>query len=103
MFAALTFDREPLRAADLPAGLIHWVQAAGGFAAFGLVLFLVAGLPRWRAQDRAAGPPEPGAQRQMRPGDILLTAAGLFAIVAAGLPFLLEVTRLRGRRIYALA
>src|SRR5262245_21174049 len=56
IFAALTFDRDPLKLADLPAGLIQWFQSAGGFATAGLVLFLIAGLPRWRAQDRAAIP-----------------------------------------------
>jgi hypothetical protein len=56
MFAALTFERDPLRMQDLSAGLLTWVQVAGGVAALGLVLWLLLGLPRWRAVDRARVP-----------------------------------------------
>jgi ABC-type transport system involved in multi-copper enzyme maturation permease subunit len=56
MFGALFFDRDPLRLEDVPAGLISWLQDAGGFAAAGLVLWLVFGLPRWRPKERASVP-----------------------------------------------
>ena len=56
MFAALIFDRDPLRLADLPAGCLLWLQAAGGFAAMGLLLWFAFGLPRLRKQDRDAVP-----------------------------------------------
>lgn len=56
MFAALTFDRDPLKMSDLPFGVLHWLQSAGGFASVGLLLFLLVGLPRWRKQDREAVP-----------------------------------------------
>jgi ABC-type transport system involved in multi-copper enzyme maturation permease subunit len=53
---ALVFDREPLRLADLPDALLSWVQVVGGFAAVGLVLWLLLGLPRLNRQARAAIP-----------------------------------------------
>jgi ABC-type transport system involved in multi-copper enzyme maturation permease subunit len=56
MFAAFVSERDPLRAQDLPAGLMIWVQVAGGFAMFGLLLWLLLGLTRWRAADRARVP-----------------------------------------------
>src|SRR4051812_10134265 len=56
MFGALFFDRDPLRMQDLPAGVTSWLQDAGGFAAVGLVLWLLLGLPRWRAGGRARIP-----------------------------------------------
>lgn len=56
MFAALSVERDPLSLGDLPAGLIIWIQDAGAFAAFGLLLFLVLGLPRWTKRDFDAVP-----------------------------------------------
>ena len=56
MFAALTFDRDPLRLNDLLSGSVLWLQAAGGFAAMGLLLWLVFGLPRLRKQELDAIP-----------------------------------------------
>src|SRR5437764_685047 len=40
MFAALFFERDPLLFRDLPAGVMSWLQDAGGFAMAGLVLCL---------------------------------------------------------------
>src|SRR5262245_57836627 len=56
MFATLAFDRDPVLLRDVPAGLITWIQDAGGFAYFGAFLWLLLGLPRWRAADRARVP-----------------------------------------------
>src|SRR4051812_39535875 len=56
MFAALFFERDPLRWSDAPVGLILWLQAAGGFAAPGLILWTLLALPRWRKEDRDAVP-----------------------------------------------
>jgi ABC-type transport system involved in multi-copper enzyme maturation permease subunit len=57
MFGALFFERDPLRAADLPAALATWAQVFGGFAAVGLVLWLLLRLPRMRKVDRDRIPP----------------------------------------------
>ncbi|MGL4550753.1 MAG: hypothetical protein ACRC33_06160, partial [Gemmataceae bacterium] len=51
MFAALSVERDPLTLGDLPAGVVIWIQDAGAFAAFGLLLFLLLGLPRWTKRD----------------------------------------------------
>jgi hypothetical protein len=60
MFAALTFDRDPLRWGDLPAGVLYWLQVAGGFAFLGLMVWvvfgLILGLSRLDARARAALP-----------------------------------------------
>jgi hypothetical protein len=58
MFSALTFDtgREPLRSTDLLPSILSWVQAMGGWAAFGLVLWLLIGYLPMRAADRARIP-----------------------------------------------
>src|SRR3954469_23654067 len=56
VFASIIIERDPLRWADLPAGLLMWLQAAGGFAALGLLLWLLLGLPRMRPEDRKAVP-----------------------------------------------
>src|ERR1019366_2338819 len=42
LFASLVFDREPLRWATLPDALVVWLQNAGGVAAFGIALVLLA-------------------------------------------------------------
>lgn len=128
MFATLVLDRDPLRLEDLPYGLAHWVQSVGGFATAGLILFLLLGLPRWRAQDRAS---IPGWLRVTFVGativaalgyagyfvtalagiygttvpiqNLMLTIGGVGALIAVGLPFVLNLFQMRFRRIYALA
>src|SRR5947209_4585969 len=42
MFATFFLERDPLRTADLPAALTGWLQVAGGYAALGLVIWLLA-------------------------------------------------------------
>jgi hypothetical protein len=51
MFAALFFDRDPLRFQDLAAGLGDWVRGVGGFAWFWIVLWLIFGYSTMRAAD----------------------------------------------------
>ena len=42
MFAVgLNLERDPLRLGDVPAGMLSWVQDVGGFAAAGLLLWLL--------------------------------------------------------------
>ena len=42
MFATgLYIERDPLKLSDLPAGMLSWVQDVGGFAAAGLILWLI--------------------------------------------------------------
>ncbi len=43
LFASLYLEREPLLWGQLPAALVVWLQNAGGVAAFGVFLVLVAG------------------------------------------------------------
>jgi hypothetical protein len=49
---AMVFDRDPLRVQDAPVGVIAWIQNAGGWAALGLVLWLLLGYSRMRPVDR---------------------------------------------------
>jgi len=54
MFAyVMTFDRDPMRIQDIPAQLFSWIQSAGGWAALGVFLWLLAGYTRMRPEDRA--------------------------------------------------
>ncbi len=46
IFATLFVERDPLSWADVPAGIIQWVQSVGGFACLGLLLWLVFGWMR---------------------------------------------------------
>jgi hypothetical protein len=145
MFAALFFERDPLRFQDLSEVLQNWVQDAGGFASFGLLLWLILVLPRMRPQDRAAIPswqrtlfgvfllgaavanlvyfglrgpelidylstigdpaavPEPISESMKDWQSRVLTIAGIFSLAAVGLPFLVNLARLRWRRIWAIA
>ncbi len=89
MFGALFFDRDPLQLHDLGPGFLSWLQDAGGFAAAGLVLWLVFGLSRWRTEQRAA---VPGWQSGVFSGAILgaalsyLVYFALFPFVATSEP-----------------
>ncbi len=58
MFSIKVFEagQEPLRLADVPADLVSWVQDKGGWAAFGLVLWLLFGYSRMRSADKARIP-----------------------------------------------
>jgi hypothetical protein len=101
MFSALIFDREPLRLQDAPAAIVDWLQDMGGWAAFGLGLWLLFTysplLPSWM--------PSFGDAR-MRPSDRariprwLSTSIGLLAGICAlayvALAGLKLVARVRG-------
>src|SRR5204863_3058346 len=43
LFASLVMDREPMTWAQMPAALTAWLQNAGGVAAFGVALVVIAG------------------------------------------------------------
>jgi ABC-type transport system involved in multi-copper enzyme maturation permease subunit len=149
LFGILQLDRgEPLGYANL-AGLVEaWLQDAGGFAAVGLVLYLLYALsvPTDKSQserlrvpvttwmltmgalagicylgvlallllNRGGEPPPPpvapgspikveppALHLQMRP--VLLAVAGLFALLGFGEPFVRDLVKVRGRRVWALA
>ncbi len=133
MFAVMALDRDPMRIQDVPAQLFAWIQTAGGWAACGVVIWLLAGYIRMRAEDRARIAPW---QKWVFMGGLVLavlgyvvagiaaiaihvpktppvtalivqwygmTAGGLGGLVAACLPFALGISALRFRRIWALA
>ena len=53
MFAVMTFERDPMQFQDIPAGLVSWVQTAGGWAAFGVFVWLlraIRGCAAWTAR-----------------------------------------------------
>jgi hypothetical protein len=126
----LVVEREPLTWQGLPAAFVHWVQDAGAIAAVGLVVYALACLIRRLA---APGRPVPlawrvatgvaavlvvlyglfgvlllsqgtGPQGYTAPQGVLLMAAGAVALGAVLLqPVLALVTRVRWRRVWALA
>lgn len=131
MFAVLTFDRDPMRIQDVPAELVSWIQIAGGWAAFGALVWLLSGYSRMRAEDRAripswqkwvflfgvvasvlgyvtAGGATVAWYVAKNPPVAYITQwyglsiGGLGGLVAASLPFLLGVASLRFRRIWAI-
>src|SRR4051812_15380575 len=89
MFGALTIERDPLAAADIPAGVMTWFQVVGGFSFLGLVLWFAIGLPRLRPEDRGR---IPGWLSTLFVGTSLAAAvcyvlallAGLFALAGSG-------------------
>lgn len=115
-------ERAPLQVADLPDRLASWLQDVGGFAAVGLLVWGVAYLLR-----RPTTPPErslpfrvifvsalvgaalayagAGLFTFLLPSAVSfnLTVGGLCALVAAGLPFIVDLTRMRARRVWGLA
>jgi len=128
MFAALAIERDPLRLEDVPDGILYWIQSAGGFAAVGLLLWFVFGLPNWRREDREGVPRwqkalflgatvlavlfylasyvamlAPSGPRSFPWAGLFLTLAGFCAVFAVGMPFLGNLFSLRWRRIFALA
>jgi ABC-type transport system involved in multi-copper enzyme maturation permease subunit len=133
MFAVLTFDRDPVQYQDVPAQLFSWIQSAGGWAAFGVLVWLLAGYTRMRAEDRARIPvwqkrvfaasvgvsllayliaggawltqyvPRIKAETAIATYFFSLIIGGVGALAAAGLPFAVGLSSLRFRRIWALA
>ncbi|HEY7426020.1 MAG TPA: hypothetical protein VH682_17450, partial [Gemmataceae bacterium] len=123
MFAVMTFDKDPSSLQDIPGGVLSWIQSAGGWAAFGVVLWLLVGYTRMRGEDRARIPSwQKGVfllsfvvalagyvlagifwiTKQQTFQSWCLTIAGIGALLAAGLPFLAMFAALRFRRIWAL-
>jgi ABC-type transport system involved in multi-copper enzyme maturation permease subunit len=135
MFAyVMTFDRDPMRIQDVPNELVAWIQSAGGWAAFGVLFWVLFGYTRMRVEDRARIPSwqkgvfllciaisllgylsAGGAAllaNVLKKGEyakyykyylISLMVGGAGALAAAGIPFLIGLTTLRFRRIWALA
>jgi hypothetical protein len=58
MFSIQVFEagREPLRLDEVPPAVVSWLQHMGGWAAFFLILWLLAGYTRMRATDKARIP-----------------------------------------------
>jgi hypothetical protein len=52
MFAALPIERELFGLRDLLPGLLYWIEAAGGYATIGLLLWFLLGLPMMKRKDR---------------------------------------------------
>ncbi len=129
---AMAFDKDPMRLQDVPEGLIAWIQIAGGWAAFGALLWLLVAYRRMRDEDRAR---IPSWKRSIFLGGVVVALAGYVltgsilgfalatsdsatlalarrlcltigsaaALVAVGLPFFANLPTLRFRRIWALA
>jgi ABC-type transport system involved in multi-copper enzyme maturation permease subunit len=133
MFAVLTFDRDPMQIQDVPLGLLSWIQVAGGWAAAGVLIWLLTGYRRMRAEEKAHISPWVkrffvlsvvvsvlgyvaaglGALATVLPKfppapayhalAIGFTVGGVGGLLAAGLPFALGLASVRFRRIWALA
>jgi ABC-type transport system involved in multi-copper enzyme maturation permease subunit len=52
MFASLPIERELLTFKDLLPGFLYWVEAVGGYATVGLVLWFILGLTLMKRKDR---------------------------------------------------
>ena len=149
LFGILQLDRgEPLGYANVLGLVQAWFQDAGGFAALGLIVYLLYAfsvptdksqserlrvpVSRWMltmgllsavvyagvlvllilGKGGAPEPPPPALgmpvvreaptfHRELRP--LLLTVAGIFALCAIGEPFVRDLIKVRGRRLWALA
>ncbi len=128
---AMTLEQDPMRLQDVPGDFIAAVQKAGGWAACGVLLWVLLGYTRIRETDRRAIVPwqrttfltgmivaalsyllagvlglvllATNSSRLQMTQSICLTIGGAGALVAAGLPFVLSFSNLRFRRIWALA
>jgi ABC-type transport system involved in multi-copper enzyme maturation permease subunit len=79
---AITFDRDPLTLADVPGGVVTWLQVVGGFSYVAALLWLGLGLPRMRAHDRAR---IPGWMSTLFVAALGLATLGYLLAVPAGL------------------
>lgn len=125
-FAILVLEREPPGLQDLENGWTVWVQVVGAVAAVGLACWALVYLLRGRkeAANSALRPPYPflfwaalglgtifyavgGYLQMVQPdssaGSHWFTLGGVCGLVGLGVPFLLDLLRLRPRRIWALA
>jgi len=131
IFATFVIEREPLRWQDLPLAIQGWIENAGAFAVVALAIYGLfyllhrpPGGPRSGLQRLILGlalfamftgyalcgylyffpgrtPARGLITRSLRTDALLLGASG--ALIAVLLPFLIDLTRLRWRRIWALA
>src|SRR5262245_58182150 len=128
----MVHERPPLQLDDLPGMLVAWVQEAGGIAALGLALWLIAyaldksivageeAWPRWAKMLFRnlviltaltylvfgllwAADGLSSTSSSGSTQDIALTIGGAFSLLAVGLPFLRHLLRVQPRRIWALA
>ncbi|HEY7311172.1 MAG TPA: hypothetical protein VH643_17560 [Gemmataceae bacterium] len=132
MFAVITFEKDPARLEDVPGGIMSWIQSAGGWAAFLVLLWLLIRYTRMSQVDRerivpwhrsvflvgaivalagyllAGGVALIGLLTPLSTGMQMflfwcLTLGGAGALLAAGFPFFAMFGSLRWRRIWALA
>jgi ABC-type transport system involved in multi-copper enzyme maturation permease subunit len=132
MFAVLALERDPMRIQEVPSQLMLWIQSAGGWAAIGVLAWLLFGYTRMRDVDRAriipwhswlfrasvlvaiVGYLIAGASLLLAQFPKItfslatyqsygFTIGGAGALIAAGLPFATRFSSLRFRRIWALA
>src|SRR5438876_5724294 len=87
MFATLYLERDPLRLADVPRGMVSWVQDAGGFSLALLLAMMIWARARWPGglSNWLWGAPDPGRPRSWAPGlfKLCLQGAALGYTVAA--------------------
>jgi hypothetical protein len=105
MFAALSVERDPLTLADLPAGIIIWIQDAGAFAAFGLLLFILLGLSRWTKRDFDA---VPASRKTFFVGGSIfaftcLLVGGLLSLVPSATPIMVRPGEIPPRPVTGVA
>jgi ABC-type transport system involved in multi-copper enzyme maturation permease subunit len=126
LFAILVIERNPLQPSDLLNGAFVWVQVVGVLAALGLAIaWLLAAV---RGRSAAATMPlelrlalavagvlylasaalwliadDSVAARAAGPASLFFTLGSACALIGVGLPFARALTRLRPRRVWALA
>src|SRR5262249_9389909 len=128
----MVHERPPLQLDDLPGMFVAWVQEAGGIAALGLALWIIAysldksivageeAWPRWAKmlfRNLAifagltylifgllwVGDRLSSTTSSGTMQDFALTIGGVFSLVGVGLPFIRHLGRVQPRRIWALA
>jgi len=88
MFAALTLERDPLRLSSLVGpGFVSWIHDVGGFAAVGLLFWLLLRMVR---QDRPQSDPNPPWWGKVFVGFVLLAAVGYAGLGVLRLPEILK-------------
>ncbi len=129
IFATLFIERDPLSWADVPAGALQWVQSVGGFAAIGLLIWLVFGWLRTSASEKKRIPSwkkivfsaltgsglalfvisfvirfsTPPQEQNNKLQDAIQTLASSLCLGALLFPFLCNLPSFSLRRIYGLA
>lgn len=149
LLGILELERDPLAFSQIREMFIHWVQGAGGFAAVGVVIFLISAFRRTDSSvvgDKTRAkllpwvilfgtlaiaayatavviyklePPspvvpvstDPQAPKPLPPPptklsiarDWATTIGGAFSLIALGLPFIVDLLKVRPQRVWALA